>query len=95
MVALVFAVSDGDNTFSGPDSGVGAKDGLGQQNPEVGRGRQQIVVSEAPRHIGVHLEFEGLAVPASYTLVRTARERAWSGGMTAISATTSWAATSG
>jgi ribosome-associated toxin RatA of RatAB toxin-antitoxin module len=54
-------------TFSGPESGVGAK--LGWESKTLGNGSQAIVESETDRRVKVALDFGGMGkATATYTL---------------------------
>jgi len=54
-------------TYTGPESGVGAK--LSWDGPEVGQGSQQIIESEADRRVKVTLDFGEMGqATATFTL---------------------------
>lgn len=44
-------------TFSGPESGVGAKMEWASNDPSVGKGTQQITASEPPTHLTADVDF--------------------------------------
>ena len=47
-------------TFSGPEQGVGAKFAWKSDNPEVGSGNQEIVVAEPDKRVESNLEMDGM-----------------------------------
>jgi hypothetical protein len=47
-------------TFSGPEQGVGATFAWQSDNPEVGSGSQEIVVAEPDKRVETHLEMDGM-----------------------------------
>jgi len=56
-------------TYSGPESGVGARMAWVSQDPSVGTGAQEIVASERPRLVRTRLDFDAGQADAMWTIV--------------------------